>query len=214
MMPPADNDWKHSFPPASGQAPLVLLLGSMPGEESLRQRQYYAYRYNAFWRIAGEIFHFSPETTPYPERIRILNENRIALWDVLSCCTREGSLDTRIRNPRPNDIPSFLLGHPTIQRIFCNGGAAYQLLKRFFPDLFRKEKNFLCIERLPSTSPAAASIRYEEKLRLYRTAFTAALRNCRGGKTAGKTPHGESFLQQSLHHEVAERPCGEREKTQ
>ena len=83
---------KHSFPPVARADARFLILGSLPGEESLRQVQYYAYRHNAFWRIMGELFSFSPDL-PYPERLAALGRNRIALWDSLASCRREGSLD-------------------------------------------------------------------------------------------------------------------------
>ena len=100
-------DKKSSFPPSVETGAEVLLLGSMPGEESLRRQQYYAYRYNAFWKIMGVLFAFDPEL-PYEERLAALRRNRVALWDTLKYCRREGSLDTGIREPVPNDIPGLL----------------------------------------------------------------------------------------------------------
>lgn len=155
---------KKSFPPAVGEKPFVLILGSMPGEESLRQQQYYAYKYNSFWKIMGELFAFNP-TLPYEKRIHELTENHVALWDVLSSCQREGSLDTSIKDTVPNDIPSLLKKHPSIRVVFCNGGASFQFLKKYFPQLFQSG---LTIERLPSTSPAAAAVSYSKKLEAFR----------------------------------------------
>lgn len=155
---------QKSFPYSADENARVLVLGSMPGAESLRRREYYAFKHNAFWRIMGEIFGFSPEL-PYRERLAALRRNGVALWDVLAECTRSGSLDAAIRKPLPNDIPGLLKKLPHLEKIFCNGGAAHGYLRRFFPGLEA--------ERLPSTSPAAARFSYAEKLDAWRTAFAA-----------------------------------------
>lgn len=152
----------RSFPYSADERARILILGSMPGAESLRQQQYYAFKHNAFWRIMGELFHFPPETT-YPERLEILKANRIALWDVLAECRRPGSLDSSIRAPRPNDIPGLTKQLPHLEKILCNGGAAYNYLHRFFPEL--------AAEQLPSTSPAAARLNYAEKLARWKAAI-------------------------------------------
>ena len=153
----------ESFAYSADENARVLILGSMPGAESLRQRQYYAFKHNAFWRIMGELYAF-PVETPYPERLEILKRHRIALWDVLAECERPGSLDSAIRDPRPNDIPGLVAKLPRLEKILCNGGTAYRYLRRFFPEL--------AAEQLPSTSPAAARFSYAEKL----AAWQAALR--------------------------------------
>ena len=154
---------KHSFPPSIFPGAAVLILGSMPGEESLRKQEYYAFRHNVFWRIMGELFSFSPDL-PYPERLAALGRNRIALWDSLASCRRVGSLDTSITDPVPNDIAGLLREHPGITHIFCNGTASYQYLKRYNEAVFHSGAE---IRKLPSTSPAAARFRYEEKREAY-----------------------------------------------
>ena len=151
-----------SFPYSADENARVLILGSMPGAESLRLQQYYAYRHNAFWRIMGEIYGFSPEL-PYPERLAKLRENGVALWDVLAECVRPGSLDSAIRAPRPNDVPGLVKKLPKLERILCNGGASRSFLRRFFPELDARQ--------LPSTSPAAARFTYAEKLARWRAAI-------------------------------------------
>ena len=152
----------HSFPYSADEDARVLILGSMPGAESLRQTQYYAFRHNAFWRIMGELYGF-PAETPYPERLEILKRRRIALWDVLAECERPCSLDSAIRAPRPNNIPKLVRKLPPLEKILCNGGAARNYLRRFFPEL--------AAEQLPSTSPAAARLSYAEKLAAWRAAL-------------------------------------------
>jgi len=164
-------DLCHSFPPSEPADARVLILGSMPGGESLRRRQYYAFPHNVFWRIAGTLFHF-PYDAPYEERLARLRDAGVALWDVLSECEREGSLDTAIRSPNPNDIPGLLARQPHIELICCNGSAAFNCLRRFFPDIP------IPIVRLPSTSPAAARYTFEQKL--------AAWRNVLGPYLPGK----------------------------
>ena len=154
---------KHSFPPSIFPGAAVLILGSMPGEESLRKQEYYAFRHNVFWRIMGELFSFAPDL-PYPERLAALGRNRIALWDSLASCRRVGSLDTSITDPVPNDIAGLLREHPGITHIFCNGTASYQYLKRYNEAVFHSGAE---IRKLPSTSPAAARFRYEEKREAY-----------------------------------------------
>lgn len=158
----------HSFPPSFAPDARVLILGSMPGEESLRQEQYYAFKHNAFWRIMGELCGFSP-ALPYPERLAALHRHGIALWDVLAYCERSGSLDTAIAHPEPNDIPELLQICPCIELILCNGSAAGRFFKRFFPEIP------ISVRVMPSTSPAAARMRYPEKLAAYRAALTPFL---------------------------------------
>lgn len=152
----------RSFPYSADENARILVLGSMPGEESLRRQEYYAFKRNAFWRIMGEVYGFSPEL-PYEERLAALRANGVALWDVLAECIRPGSLDSAIRAPRPNDIPGLVKRLPRLEKILCNGGAARNCLRRFFPEL--------AAEQLPSTSPAAARFSYAEKLDFWRSAL-------------------------------------------
>ncbi len=155
---------KESFLPVEDEKARVLLLGSLPGDASLSLAEYYGHSRNAFWPIMGELLGFSPQL-PYEARLNFLKLRGIALWDVVSRAYRRGSLDSDIREAEPNDIPALLRRCPGIVRIGCNGGAAYTLLKKFYPELFRNE--VWEIVRLPSTSPAAAMISYSAKRDAY-----------------------------------------------
>ena len=157
-----------SFPPSADARARVLILGSMPGGESLRRQQYYAFGRNLFWKLTGELFGFAPEL-PYAERLERLRDNRVALWDVLAGCERPGSLDSSIRAPEPNDIPGLLATCPGIQRICCNGQTSVKYLRQFFPEIGVE------IIKLPSTSPAAAVYSYPEKLARWRAALATVL---------------------------------------
>lgn len=164
----------RSFPPAAAKGVRVLVLGSMPGVESLRRQQYYAHPRNAFWPIMGSLFGFSP-ALPYEQRLEALNRAGVALWDSLGGCERSGSLDSNIRKPVPNDIPGLLEQYPQIHAIFCNGSASYQFLKKYHGTLF--ERYGLEIRQLPSTSPAAAVYSFEQKLKHWTAVKNAARKN-------------------------------------
>ena len=169
-----------SFPPSAAPGAKVLLLGSMPGEESLRRGEYYAHPRNAFWKIMGILFDFDP-ALPYPERLAVLRGRGIALWDTLRSCRRTGSLDSGIREPVPNDIPGLLRRYPSIGHIFCNGTASYEFLRRCLPEVFHGPRS---VTRLPSTSPAAALYSFERKLEAYRV-IAETLASLSGGGMSG-----------------------------
>ncbi len=158
---------KYSFSPVFHPECRVLILGSLPGDESLRRQEYYAHLRNAFWRILEELLGIA-RGTPYPERLERLAACRIALWDVAASANRSGSLDQHLTGIAPNDIPWLTGQMPHLRSIGCNGAAAWKNLKRNFPELFRK--NFE-IRQLPSTSPAAAAISFEVKKRAYADLF-------------------------------------------
>jgi hypoxanthine-DNA glycosylase len=153
------------FPPIADPAARVLVLGSLPGVKSLAAREYYAQPYNAFWRIMGELFGAKREL-PYPERLTRLRAHGIAVWDVLAAGEREGSLDAAIvpGSIVVNDFNTFFRRHRQIRSICFNGNTAATLFRRkVLPDL---APEWAALERhaLPSTSPAYASLRFEQKL--------------------------------------------------
>ncbi|ATX81478.1 G/U mismatch-specific uracil-DNA glycosylase [Mariprofundus ferrinatatus] len=153
------------FPYSANRDAKVLILGSMPSRKSLAAAQYYAHPQNGFWPIMGELFGFDPSLA-YEARLESLRANGIALWDVAYQCVRPGSLDSAIEMESvvANDFATFLAAHPHIRVIFFNGRKAEELFRRLV--LPRLPAPLHDIERqlLPSTSPANASIRREQKL--------------------------------------------------
>ncbi|MDR7134256.1 hypoxanthine-DNA glycosylase [Lysobacter niastensis] len=163
----------QGFAPVVGQHARVLILGSMPGAASLLAAQYYAHPRNQFWPIMGELVGADP-ALPYAQRLDRLTAAGIALWDVLARCEREGSLDARIRDDTAiaNDFAGFFASQPGIRTVLLNGGKAEQSFRRIvLPTLAVQE--FACV-RLPSTSPAHASLRAEQKRQAWREALRAA----------------------------------------
>lgn len=150
----------RSFGPVVHRDCRVLILGTMPGEESLRQQQYYAHVRNLFWPLIYRVFDTAVETD-YSKKQQFLMDRNIALWDVFESCEREGSLDSNIRKEKLNDIAGLLDTIPGIEYVFCNGNTACDQFCRFVLPLLKRPVYHL---QLPSTSPANASVSYEEKL--------------------------------------------------
>lgn len=159
------------LPPAACADARTLILGSMPGAQSLAAQQYYAHPRNQFWSLMGELAGAGPQL-PYPERLQALNRAGIALWDVLRSCVRPGSLDSAIRDEEANDFSAFFATHPHIVRVCFNGGMAARSFRRHV--LHRQVLPSLQYHDLPSTSPAHAARSFSEKLSIWRTALDLA----------------------------------------
>ena len=100
---------KRSFPPVVDAQARVLVLGTLPGEESLRRGEYYAHPRNLFWPIVFALFDAVP-TPDYTTRLAFVATHRIALWDVCEVGEREASADSTIRLERPNAIDRLQIG--------------------------------------------------------------------------------------------------------
>lgn len=153
----------HSFPPIAHESANRLILGSIPGKASLAANQYYAHPRNLFWPLICSILDIKADS--YETRCQGLLQCRIALWDVLKSCTRSSSLDADIVESSivPNDFSTFLTVHSGIEVIFFNGAMAEKMyLRNVLPHL-PEQLTGIRLVRLPSTSPANASISYEEK---------------------------------------------------
>ena len=161
----------HSFAPIADARATRLILGSMPGAASLLAQQYYAHPHNAFWRIMAALTGVALDAA-YEERVRGLQSANLAVWDVLQSCERPGSLDASIRRDSEvaNDFAAFFTQHPHITHVFFNGGAAAASFKRHCAALLHDPR--LSFQRLPSTSPAHAALRFEHKLAAWHGAMT------------------------------------------
>ena len=162
-----------SFEPIAISSARILILGSMPGEASLKAGQYYAHTRNTFWKIMGELIGFDPQA-PYAQRVAALKLAGIALWDVLHSCYREGSLDSAIKNDSivVNDFNAFLAQHPHITSVCFNGAAAAQCYQKHV--LPTCKHTAIHYTRLPSTSPAHAALSFEQKVMAWRAAIDTA----------------------------------------
>jgi len=121
---------KHGLPPIAWPSATILILGSLPGDESLRKQQYYGNPRNQFWDVLGRVFG-EPVGAEYAEKIAWLERRGIALWDVLAAAERRGSLDSDIRNEQANDFARLFRRLPRLETIALNGSKAALSFERY-----------------------------------------------------------------------------------
>lgn len=145
------------LPPIADENSKFLILGTMPGAESLKRNEYYAAKGNCFWRVIENLFNNGKSFASYEEKKCCLLRNHIALWDVYKSCERKGSADDAIKHEIPNDIPSFLKKHSLIKKIIFNGNKAA-----------RTYNIGIQTEIAPSTSGANTHSTFDEKVEEWR----------------------------------------------
>lgn len=154
----------EGFPPIARSDARILILGSLPGQRSIAEHEYYAHPQNAFWKIMYQLYGV---TGCYAERCEQLMDARIAVWDVLQASVRPGSLDSdiRVETAKANEFVRFLKSHERISRIAFNGRKAEQMFTRLV-ELPRQLE--ISTVGLPSTSAAYASMSFSGKLDAWR----------------------------------------------
>jgi len=168
-----DLDLPHAQPPVlDSLAPVLspdtrlVVLGSFPGVASLRAQQYYAHPRNQFWPLLSALWGIDLAGLPYERRVAEASARGLGLWDVYASCRRVGSLDSAIRDAVFNDLASLTQWAPGLRAIAHNGGESARAMRH-------TRALGVAVIRLPSTSPAHASWRFERKLAAWREAFVA-----------------------------------------
>ncbi len=159
-----------SFQPVSGKHPKILILGTIPGKESLRKQEYYGHPRNSFWEILSSITGIGYDRNTYSTKISLIIKADLALWDVCGRAVRKTSLDSDIKDEIPNPVDIFLTGHPTIKAVFFNGKTAARLYDKYF----KKDLSIQYVTLL-STSPANASYSVSRKHKNWESAFNRLL---------------------------------------
>ena len=154
---------KHPFTPIVYKDTQTLILGSFPSIKSFENNFYYAHPRNQFWQILYAL-------TSYPvnnrdQKLWLLKEAKLGLWDMVASCSRDNSLDSSLEEESVNDIASFLEAHPSITKVAFTGKKAQALFETHF--------GYLEIERvyLPSPSAAYAKMSLAEKTAKYQEAL-------------------------------------------
>jgi hypoxanthine-DNA glycosylase len=156
------TDAASCFPPAAPAETRVLILGSLPGRQSLARQQYYGHPQNQFWRLLGDAVGCQLHTLDYLEKLRAVNERGIGLWDVVANARRPGSLDHKMRDIEPNALAGFVASLPQLQAIAFNGLTASRIGRRQLGD----SGEAIRLIDLPSSSPAY-TLAYAKKAEIW-----------------------------------------------
>ena len=154
----------QGFEPVVGPASRLLVLGSFPGEASLKAGRYYAHPRNQFWPILAQVLGQPLLDWPFERRYQAVIAAGLGIWDVYAACEREGSLDTSIRNAERNDFGLVRRECPGLVAIAHNGGESFRHAKY-------TQALGLPVHKLPSTSPANASWSFDRKLAAWGEVF-------------------------------------------
>lgn len=150
----SNHNRKIGLPALTGGNPKILILGSLPSDQSIARQEYYGNPRNLFWKVMAGVFD-DPVPEPYSLKKEYLFRHDVALWDVFASAEREGSLDANIREMAYNDIAGFLKEHQSIKVIALNGGKAsnaFHKMQKHCLDAFES------VAVLPMTSTSALSL--------------------------------------------------------
>lgn len=165
----------EGFAPIEPSSAKVLILGTMPSVASLEAAFYYAHPRNAFWPIMAAILNVDEaDLKTVEQKQAALKENGILLWDVLQACHRQGSLDSAIESPQANDFSALFKRHSELHSVFFNGKTAESLFKKHVLGQQSLPEN-LNLVTLPSTSPANARLKLDDKRLLWQEKLSKVL---------------------------------------
>ena len=139
---------KRSFAPVVDRETRLLVLGSLPGEQSLARAQYYANPRNHFWTLMSGVLDVDLVSLGYQERLSALLSHKVGLWDVVASAERSGSLDGAIRGHTANALPELARGLPKLRAVAFNGGKSAAI------GTAQLGATDLDLVQLPSSSPA------------------------------------------------------------
>lgn len=140
---------KRGLDPVVAPDTRLLILGSLPGDASLKAGQYYGHPQNGFWKLLGGVIGVDLSPLPYPDRLEALKTAGVGLWDVIASAERPGSLDAAIRDVESADVNRLICGLVTLKAIAFNGATAARIGRRILSCPARIE-----LIDLPSSSPA------------------------------------------------------------
>ena len=152
---------KHTFDPVFNADSKILILGSFPSVKSRENNFFYGHPQNRFWKVMANVLDWEVPST-IEEKKTMLLSNQVAVWDVIASCSIQGSSDTSIKDVVVNDF-SKILENSKVERIYVNGGKAYELYHKY-----AEKVTGIKAVKLPSTSPANAAWSLEKLTKIWK----------------------------------------------
>lgn len=149
---------KSAFPPVVSPDTRILILGSLPGEASLKAQRYYAHPQNRFWHLTGAVI--GREDLPaldYEARLAALLAAGVGLWDTVASALRSGSLDAAIREAEHAPLIELAAALPRLRAVGFNGKTSARIGRA------QLAGTDLALLDLPSSSPAHAAMSFAAK---------------------------------------------------
>lgn len=160
---------KQALQPLIDNSTIILIMGTMAGEQSIAKQEYYANRGNLFWKILFAIFE-EEFSTSYEDRKALVKKYNIGLWNVLKSCKREGSSDAKITEETINDFENLHKQFPNIKYVFFESKAAAKYFhKHSVP------QDGITYITLPSTSGLNAGLTTAEKMEQWKVVSKISL---------------------------------------
>lgn len=103
----------------------ILILGTFPGEESIKKNEYYASRRNNFWELLG-----IEKDLDYESKKDKLKQRGIGIWDMFKSVEREGSADVEITSGELNDFNEIIKDYKNIKSVVFNGKGIVKKCKK------------------------------------------------------------------------------------
>ena len=152
----------HPFEPIIFSDSEILILGSFPSIKSFEEGFYYAHPRNQFWPLLAKVF--DEDVSTLDNKIALCKKHHLALWDSAKSLKRESgnSSDQNLKEIEVNDFKALLHAYPSIKTVLFTGKKSEAIFIKAYKDLPVKKA------LLPSPSPAYASMRFEQKLQVYK----------------------------------------------
>ena len=123
----------------------------------MAEQRYYAHPQNRFWHLVGQVIGRDLQSLDYEERLQILREHHLGLWDTVATARREGSLDAAIRGASYNSLAELVSTLPELHAVGFNGATSAKI------GMKQLSEAGLALVLLPSSSPAFAAMPLAEK---------------------------------------------------